>query len=230
MIIEFLQFLSFIFLDIIEIMLLLTLFSRISTISVPLKRIFYLSLGIITVETIFLTFYTDNLNIDVISVGRLIFFLGIAFYYGKSRTNLLLLFYALFTFIAPNLFLRFITLFVIPLLKLTSDKAAANYFLVYGLVYIGIFLTYAMIKLLRYNFNHWKTKLQSLGYRCLLVMTTLSMLAYYSLLDISYIGVTSQTLKQRIVLGYLFLLFVLVTILDRWAKRTVTKNALFKDD
>lgn len=93
MIIEFLQFLSFIFLDIIEIMLLLTLFSRISTISVPLKRIFYLSLGIITVETIFLTFYTDNLNIDVISVGRLIFFLGIAFYYGKSRTNLLLLFY-----------------------------------------------------------------------------------------------------------------------------------------
>ncbi|WP_226317166.1 regulator [Streptococcus dysgalactiae] len=173
MIIEFLQFLSFIFLDIIEIMLLLTLFSRISTISVPLKRIFYLSLGIITVETIFLTFYTDNLNIDVISVGRLIFFLGIAFYYGKSRTNLLLLFYALFTFIAPNLFLRFITLFVIPLLKLTSDKAAANYFLVYGLVYIGIFLTYAMIKLLRYNFNHWKTKLQSLGYRCLLIIACL---------------------------------------------------------
>lgn len=208
MIIEFLQFLSFIFLDIIEIMLLLTLFSRISTISVPFKRIFYLSLGIITVEAIFLTFSTDNLSIDIVSVGRLFFFLGIAFYYGKSRTNLLLPFYALFTFIAPNLFLRFIGLFVIPLLNLTPDKAAANYFLVYGLVYVGIFLTYTMIKLLRYNFNHWKTKLQSLGYRCLLV-------------------VTSQTLKQWIVLGYLFLLFVLVTILDRWAKRTVTKNALF---
>ncbi|WP_243081237.1 regulator [Streptococcus dysgalactiae] len=208
MTIEFLQFLSFIFLYIIEIMLLLTLFSRISTISVPLKRIFYLSLGIITIEAIFLTFSTDNLSIDVVSVGRLIFFLGIAFYYGKSRTNLLLPFYALFTFIAPNLFLRFIALFVIPLLNLTPDKAAANYFLVYGLVYVGIFLTYTMIKLLRYNFNHWKTKLQSLGYRCLLV-------------------VTSQTLKQWIVLGYLFLLFVLVTILDRWAKRTVTKNALF---
>lgn len=159
MIIEFLQFLSFIFLDIIEIMLLLTLFSRISTISVPLKRIFYLSLGIITIEAIFLTFSTDNLSIDVVSVGRLIFFLGIAFYYGKSRTNLLLPFYALFTFIAPNLFLRFIALFVIPLLNLTPDKAAANYFLVYGLVYVGIFLTYTMIKLLRYNFNHWKTKL-----------------------------------------------------------------------
>lgn len=142
MIIEFLQFLSFIFLDIIEIMLLLTLFSRISTISVPFKRIFYLSLGIITVEAIFLTFSTDNLSIDIVSVGRLIFFLGIAFYYGKSRTNLLLPFYALFTFIAPNLFLRFIGLFVIPLLNLTPDKAAANYFLVYGLVYVGIFLTY----------------------------------------------------------------------------------------
>lgn len=230
MINEFFQFLSLVFLDVIEIMLTLKLFSFISAIPFRFKRIFYLSLCIITFEVIFWTFAPSHFSFDIISLMRILFFMIVALCYGDVRRKSVMIFYAFFPIVLGSLILRFTTLFITPLFNISAESVSSNYLLVYGMIYASLLLTYLFVRFFNYDFTSWHHHLTSVRYNKLLQVTNVSMFVYYILLDIPALNLSSKNSRQILVLFYLMFLLSLLAILDRHVKQGLVQKMIWQNE